>query len=164
LIETPTRRLLIVASLCFYNVILLESNNINWMRAGNATYSIIQILKSDSASGICIANLPNETKGAYIFREGFKEALIVNKIDTGRFIIINKLSKEQKTDSREIWKPVYYEKKLFIPPELEVLLDKGFDTFPEKKGMLYYRLPALSHLYYWNQRSLILWKDQDDTL
>ena len=152
----PGKLIFILA--CIYNVVFLELNNYNWFLAGKATCSILQSLKSDTTKKIFVANLPNEIKGAYIFREGFKDALIINGIDTLKVIVINKLSKELLTDINETWVPVYYKKKIFIPPLLEVRSGVQTTTILNRSGVMEYALPVDGKLYYWDQHKFVLLK------
>ncbi len=158
-IQTRSARQLVVVLLCIYNIIFLELNNYNWFKAGSAIHSILKLLQSDTGSNrIFIANVPNEVNGAYIFREGFKDALIINKIDTSRVSVINKLSKELVTNPDETWKPVFYKTKIFIPPLLQIKTGLQADTGLKSSDTIHYTLPANSKLYYWDQHNFILLK------
>lgn len=152
---------LVFILLCAYNIFFLELNNYNWRTAGTAVQSILGILSADTGK-IYIANLPNEIKGAYIFREGFKDALIINQIDTSNVVVINKLSKELNTSKGKTWKPLDLDAGSTIPPFLK-LSRRGEDGSIlmkiEGKSM---SLPANSRLYYWNQHKLALWAKPGD--
>ena len=164
LVRSRIKATLIFVSLCIYNVLFLEVNNYNWLKAGEAANFIISTLKSDRTDEIFIANLPNEINGAYVFREGFKDALIINKIDTSKITVINKLSKELITDPDETWTPAVYQSKIFIPPLLEITRDTQTDTSYHEPGHISYVLPEGSNLYYWDQHKFVLLKKWSELL
>ncbi len=159
-LQSKFQRQLIFLLFGMYNILFLELNNFNWFKAGSATYSILQLLKSDTGSRKKnIVNLPNEIKGAYIFREGFSQALIINKVDTSTVVVINKLSKELVTNPDETWIPVVYKTKIFIPPFVEVSGKVVADTNRIRSQTIHYRLPSNNRLYYWNQHQFVLLKE-----
>ncbi|MEO5997863.1 MAG: hypothetical protein ABIN89_14050 [Chitinophagaceae bacterium] len=157
-IKKKSIRQIVFFCILLYNIVFLQLNNLNWFRAGVATHSIMQILKSDAVTNkIFIANLPNEINGAYIFRTGFKEALLINRIDTTKVVVLNRLSKEVSITLSGILKPIHKQSKLFIPPSLEIKTygDASADNI-KKPGITYFTLPVASKLYYWNRYRFVL--------
>lgn len=68
-----------------YNIFFLEKNNFNWSTASNTVKATLQLAKSNDGEGkIYFYQLPDQIDGAYIFRVGFEEALLLNGVDTAR--------------------------------------------------------------------------------
>jgi hypothetical protein len=62
------------------------------VRASDITKDILQTIKSqDQSKQIFIINLPDELDGAFIFRLGLKEALVINDMDPSKITVINQL-------------------------------------------------------------------------
>src|SRR5690606_15126504 len=73
----------VVGAVLVYNILFLEQNNQNWRHASDAVTSLLKTIKDNPLQGkIFVVNLPDQWDGAYLFRIGFKEALIVTGIDT----------------------------------------------------------------------------------
>ncbi len=57
----------------------------------------------DTGKSVLIMNVPDEYNGAYIFRHGFEDALVINRLDTSRIKRISRLKWEDyKTIPGEI--------------------------------------------------------------
>jgi hypothetical protein len=67
----------------------IYSSNKEWLAASQKVQKIIDVVKENSGSEIVIYNLPGSKNGKYIFRNGFREALYLNNIDTSRILINN---------------------------------------------------------------------------
>jgi hypothetical protein len=63
----------------------------HWRKASSIITDVLNVSKTENGSKpIAILNLPDSYYGAYVFRNGFKEALILNKIDTAKIGYIAK--------------------------------------------------------------------------
>ncbi|MEJ7767947.1 MAG: hypothetical protein WKF89_09055 [Chitinophagaceae bacterium] len=157
LFTSKAGRIALVIFIAGYNIIFLEWNNLNWRHAGEATQSIIQVIRKDSSGKkLFIANLPGEFDGAYVFRLGFKQALLINNIDTARINVLNILSREENMHLSEIIKPVYSSSGVFVPPVIKLnFANNGIDTVYGTKGALS-GLPGTSYrVYYWNKKNMV---------
>jgi hypothetical protein len=89
----------IVAVLISYNVWHLEKNNRNWIKASVITRDIVKVIRSqDPAKKVFVVNLPAELNGAFIFRLGLPEAMLMEGMDTSKLVIVNLLKREQILD------------------------------------------------------------------
>jgi hypothetical protein len=68
-----------------YNIFHLEKNNFNWAKASDVVKETLQKAQRAGGDGkYYFYNMPDELNGAYIFRVGFEDALLLNGVDTGR--------------------------------------------------------------------------------
>lgn len=68
-----------------YNIIFLEINNANWAKASDIVKETLQLAKSNDAEGnLYLYQVPDQVEGAYVFRVGFEDALLLNGVDTAR--------------------------------------------------------------------------------
>jgi hypothetical protein len=89
------RKLLIFGLLFAYNIFFLEKNNANWALAGDSTRSLVHFLKNKTTGKTYVMDIPEEYKGAYIFRQGLYDALHINGIDSSSLIVVNYLTRDQ---------------------------------------------------------------------
>jgi hypothetical protein len=89
--------LLVVSSVLLgYMVFFLEKNNGNWLRASAIVRDILTVTAAQpEGSRLFVINLPDENEGAYIFREGFREAVLLGGGDTAGLVVVNHLTREQ---------------------------------------------------------------------
>ncbi|WP_431214540.1 hypothetical protein ACQ86N_06910 [Puia sp. P3] len=80
-----------------YMVFFLEKGNRNWAEASAITKKILFLADNRrKASHLFIVNLPDEKDGAFIFRLGFSEALVLSGIDTTGIVVVNHLSRDEE--------------------------------------------------------------------
>jgi hypothetical protein len=95
-IARPFFKFLVCCSLLAYNIFFLEENNFHWSVAGETTQSLVNLAKGRaSGSKMYIFDIPEEYKGAYIFRQGLNDALRMNSIDVSGIVAVNYLRPEQ---------------------------------------------------------------------
>lgn len=63
--------------------------------ASRASDNIISEIRKNNVKEIVVINLPDELEGAFVFRNGFYKALLLNGIDTGRVVVNNYLTRLQ---------------------------------------------------------------------
>lgn len=153
----PKKALLwVVAGITLYQVICLQLTLMNWRRASAAVVSILDRLKDrEQGRNIYIVNLPEETEGAYIFRVGFREALIVHNIDTAGVIITNRAPRDILVPWPGILQPRKEKEDIFIPPSTYIRQRAdGGATIGEmnKPGI---PIPPNSIIIYWNKQEWI---------
>ena len=151
--------------LLVYNIYFLEKNNLNWRKASSISENILEMLKGQQGYGkpVLIMNVPDEYNGAYIFRHGFEDALVINKLDTSLIKRISRLKWEDyKTIPGEIV-PEWRGDTFIIAPGNLGFIDSNirgiiFDSSGFKKGP--YSIG--SEIWYWNKKELkplsIPWK------
>jgi hypothetical protein len=81
--------------ICLYFLFFLFTNNRRWEMASRASDNIISEIRKNNVKEIVVINLPDELEGAFVFRNGFYKALLLNGIDTGRVVVNNYLTRLQ---------------------------------------------------------------------
>lgn len=151
------KELLVTASLvCSCFIFFLEKNNANWIRASDYVKNIITTIKENkSYNNIFIVNLPDEIDGAYIFRIGFLDALLINQIDTSGIIVVNQLRRDQMISRGGLVTPEIRNGGVNIFPQVTVregnnlpVIQKGND------GEIYLYPGKESKVLYWNSQQL----------
>ncbi len=143
--------------ICLYFIFYLEKNNANWIKASNMTENIISAIKENrNHQKLFIVNLPDEYKGAYVFRLGLKDALLINKIDTTNIVVVNNIRGEQMRRFSTIIVPIKHGSETTIPPDVtinESSLQKEFhrEGYPTIIGS-----PGNdTEVLYWNNQELM---------
>ena len=65
----------------------------NWKTASGITREIVGAAGEPVKGKVYLINLPDEKDGAYIFRLGFPQALLIAGRDTGRVVVVNHFSR-----------------------------------------------------------------------
>jgi hypothetical protein len=158
------REQLLAALLIFsYFIFFLEKNNQNWLKASDSVKNILQTIQANKGhQKVFIINLPDEYFGAYIFRLGLKDAMLISGLDTSRLVIVNHLSREQMLRLPELISPVTEAGETKIPPA--VTMKSGMaqteihcenvqlmNVFPEKDNII----------FFWNNRELVRFQPRD---
>ncbi|HTE27842.1 hypothetical protein [Flavitalea sp.] len=97
IVESSARKIfkrLLMVALVIFNIIFVEINNSYWIKASYITDAAIKqtIDIAGSDREIVFVNVPGEYHGAYIFRNSFKEAMLLNNIDTQKVQVANYLN------------------------------------------------------------------------
>ena len=92
-------RLLLLFVLSGAGIFFLEKNNANWKKASDAAASIVAASASNPAGHVFLINLPEEIDGAFVFRNAFSRALLINQIDTARVTVVSQLSRDEGLQS-----------------------------------------------------------------
>jgi hypothetical protein len=143
--------LLWVAVLLWYNISLLNQNNINWWLASRSVTRLLDIVKTKPAGGkLYIVNMPEDIRGAYVFRVGLKDALIVNGIDTAGLVVVNHF--DMQFSPRPIDHEMRDEGVLIIPDILVTQADK----IPDENKYKTVRVNTSDRVVYWNRYKWIL--------
>ena len=80
-------RMLVFGSLLIASTLALRSNHARWRSASATTTRILTELPELSASGLLfVSGLPDNDHGAFIFRNGFREAVWLSGRDGERYI------------------------------------------------------------------------------
>jgi hypothetical protein len=158
LVSRKWLRLAAVLLLAGYNIYFLHLNNKNWLRASEITNSIIEnarvLSKADKQT--LLVNIPEDINGAFIFRNGFNDALMIYGVDTGKIKVIHFLGGEEGKKRPFIIVPVHKNEALHIPPG--VLFTKGAKTGDyhfEIGGTKSVPFNLATHqVWYWNKREM----------
>ncbi len=96
LIRNPGRLFLPVVFLVAYNMIMLEKSNRNWLRASAIAYAVLDtIIQQDPHKKIFVVNVPDELNGAFIYRQGLPEALMMKGRGAAGLVVVNILKRDQ---------------------------------------------------------------------
>jgi hypothetical protein len=128
-------RWLVVSTIVVVQIGFLIQTRNNWMRASAYAKQIIEKISDAKARPLYIVNLPEEFKGAYIFRNCLPEALTFYGVNAGDVHIMNRLGfvdaqqkngviiPEEKGSDIFIWPGTRIE-ATNIPPESVLFWDK----------------------------------------
>jgi hypothetical protein len=139
----------------FYSLFFLEKNNLNWKKASSVTYSmvakILEISRMESNYGkVYFLNIPNEIDGAYVFRLGFTDALKLYGKDSGRFIAVNYLSR-QELEKIKHYKPVNPETaEIILPPDIILKPDSSACKMIYDHEILKFTTRPGDGIFFWN--------------
>jgi len=158
LIQSKKLIIIISALLLVYSIYFLEKNNMNWHKASDISINILDSLKGRKATGkrMLFMNVPDEYNGAYIFRNGFEDALIIHKLDTSRIKRVSRLKWEDyKTIPEEIV-PEWKGDTLLIAPANRVYLKRQEQAmFIDSAGVIRGPYPVSDNeLWFWNKKQL----------
>lgn len=149
---------MVTAALLAYNIFFLEKNNTNWRKASDITVAMLKEIQERSQNGkhLWVVNVPEEMNGAYIFRNGFNDALVIHQIDTGKVTLVNHLHREEYNALPALITPVNRNDTIFIPPAVYVVPSAGGEKEIRLKDSLQFSLnPAESELLFWNKSRLV---------
>ncbi len=160
-IKSKTSRLLVTGCLGAYGLFFFYQSLQAWRTGGRLAGNIITEVSRMQHPGasIYLLNLPEEYEGAQVFRNGFKEALLINRIDTTGIVVVNYLTTEYALKISGLLKPVRQQKDVLIYPFAAVGNDTitarvRADIHQNDTVRLAYR--AADKIYYWNKESFIL--------
>jgi protein O-mannosyl-transferase len=88
----------LVGVVMLYEIFFVEVNNRNWQDASDITQRVLAGVRAQLAGGkrVFVVNLPDEQDGAYIFRLGLPEALLMEGVDTSKLVIVNHLVRDEE--------------------------------------------------------------------
>ena len=144
-----------VISILCYHIFFLERNNRNWEKASSVTSSIMNTILSDSTNPkTFFINIPNEIEGAYVFRLGFEDALLMYWKDSTKAIPVNYLTRiiSEKLPGKIL--PVHSPGKLFIPPDVVLIPDSSRRTLIYVQDQLRAVAGVNDKIYFWNKQTL----------
>jgi len=90
MVERALFRYVLILAIGIYQLIFLEINNRHWKQAGKITRAVVKSFENNPVKGKSIyLNLPEEIGGAFVFRMGFQDALLLYRLDTTRYVSID---------------------------------------------------------------------------
>jgi hypothetical protein len=155
LIGNSKIKIISILFLLSYNVFFLERNNLNWKSASSVTYAILTTpLSEPDGSRNFFINIPNEIDGAYVFRLGFEDALLLFGKDSTKLIPVNYLTRTVSEKLPHRIRPVYLRDTLFIPPETKLIPDSDGRILIFVREKLKAMSDIRDNLYFWNKGRL----------
>ena len=140
-----------------YFIFFLEKNNANWIRASDTVKNIIATLeKNEKHQKIFVINLPDEFNGAYIFRLGFKDALLIHGMDTSQIQIVNHMNREEMLWLPNQITPVIEAGETYIPPRVTIRKGISQNEIQRHSDNSIYLYPTTNNtVFYWNNKELV---------
>jgi hypothetical protein len=157
LIKTQVWRNIISLLLCLYFGWFLLQNNRYWRKAAEITMNIIsEVKKSGEGETKLLVNLPEEFHGAYIFRNGFHEALMLNQIDTSGIRIVNFIKTEDMNGVTGPFEPIITGDTIHLPPYTTIIRKMAANRYKILSKELRYESTdsGMVYIYYWNKQRL----------
>ena len=146
-------RSLITVLISIYFLINLQLNNKNWKTSSEQTRKIINKMREVSAlnrSHTLIINLPQEYRGAFVFQNGFADALLINGIDTSGIVVVNQLTIEQMANLGASITPVYRNDSITIEPVVKLVRNERL--YIDDKEI---PVPKDALIMFWNKQELL---------
>lgn len=156
LCKEPLGRWLALTVIIVYCTWLLELNNQHWVKASGIAGTIMKVVKSETTRNIIFINMPDEVDGAFVFRNGFKRALMINHIDTARVKVFNYLERADYLKAGATISPVMNESALAIFPYTRISVEgEHFFRITGKNNEALTIEKERNLIYYWNKEKLI---------
>jgi len=138
----------------FYRSIL------TWEKSGVIANSIISAVRHipHREGKLYLVNLPEEYNGAPVFRNGFTQALLVNRADTTGIVVVNYLSSEYAFRTAGNIQPVQQQDRVFIYPSLLISnhnIDARIRTDVNQTDSIHISYRSADKVYYWDKKSFV---------
>lgn len=160
LMGLPGKKWLWVAGIIIlcYECIFLEKNNSNWVKASGITREVLSAIEGNLSAGrVFVVNLPDEKDGAYIFRLGLPDALIMDGKDTSRLVVVSHLTRDVERSIRYPLRVSERGGEVRMPPEA-VIRREGADSFQISAGDGVVRRGGKGDIVlYWDGQRVLGW-------
>jgi protein O-mannosyl-transferase len=150
----------VVAGVLIYMLIFLEEGNRNWVRASDMTRAVLKVAGSEpKGKRLLIVNLPDELRGAYIFRNGFPEAMGLIGRNDKNTLIISHLTWDLWCKTPDSIRAEMTGDGIRIPPGVRISRMAGDSVLVEgssgESGDTTWRAGGGDDLFYWNKGRLV---------
>jgi hypothetical protein len=141
-----------------YECVYLEKNNSNWVKASETTREVLSAIEGQlPASKVFFVNLPDEKDGAFIFRLGLPEALVMDGKDQSRVLVVNHLTRDVERSTREPLRMSENEGEVRMPPGA-VIRRESADSFQIAGGEgAVWRGGKADIVLYWDGQRVLRW-------
>ena len=113
-------------------------------------------------------DLPEEKDGAFVFRSGLEDALIINGVNSNNVKIVNLLERDEMLKLPEVIKPEKINNEIIIPPVVNIKTNKtDLGVTIQAGDSTYISNDKESVILYWNKKrmmkiaTIILFKRSD---
>lgn len=151
LIDNRAMRLTATGLVVLFQLYFLMLNMHHWRTASEYAERLINTVGKVRERPLYVINLPSDHKGAFIFRNCFKEALLHYGVDTSGFHVLNVIRSRELDRSDTLIKSAKTGSDVFVWPE--TLLEMRGDSVLSISGEAV-TAPASSFMY-WNRKELV---------
>ncbi|MBO9564579.1 MAG: hypothetical protein J7621_17510 [Niastella sp.] len=138
-------------------IYLTIANNKRWEQASGLVEEVHEKIQQANGKKIVLINLPEEMEGAFVFRNGFYNSLLVYGVDTASVTVSHYLKRTEYLTIKDTI-PVNKENgRVFIYPAT-YLIDNQNGSFEVRGGQNEYLATVKKDdniIYYWNNRELV---------
>ena len=157
-IKNRVVRKIVIFCLLFYNILFLQINNFHWKKASSVTNAILGQMSEICCSGkyITIVNLPGEYKGAYIFRNGFEEAMLIRNLDTSGIHAINYVNHAEYVSLPSLIEPIRVNDTIYLGRSIKLYYKTLFVSDFKSGDVRSMEIPTdgMHEIWYWNKIGL----------
>jgi hypothetical protein len=157
-IKNPRNQFITTAFLLLYGLFFLEKNNMNWRKASFITSSILRKMNDKTRSPdngrIFFLNVPREIEGAYVFRQGFREAVLLSGNDSNRFITVNYVTRQDLEKIKEKIVLNTENPEVVLPPDILLRMDSSGCRQIFDRGALQFTCMTGDLIFFWNLDNL----------
>jgi hypothetical protein len=105
--------------------------------------------------------LPGEIDGAYVFRVGFKDALLLHKLDISSVIVVNQAKRDTLLKWPGIMELEEGKQGTFIPPSVYYQRDStGGGNIRKKNETVSFPVTKNETIIYWNKENWVVIQKQ----
>lgn len=158
-VKKSRNQLILLVLILSYNLFFLERNNQNWKNASRITALVMKKITDLSRTGetggkVYMLNIPKEIDGAYVFRQGFMDALRVYKLDTTRFVVVNYLTRQDLEKMKVIPLPDPENEQIHLLPDILMVTNTSGCREVYDHGVLKFRSRPGDRIFFWNMDQL----------
>lgn len=157
LIKTKRAQVTGFLGMSLYFLIFLVLNNLNWERASFAADKIMKIAGGANERNVIYVNLPDEIEGAFVFRNGFKKAIVLHGIDTASVYVNNYLTRLEYLEFGDQIKTAQIGEVLMLPPVTKL-------TFLANDSIKIENTIDLTKRIFWKHNSTLLYWNKEDLI
>jgi hypothetical protein len=137
------------------SIVFIRRNTRNWEVASRTSDLILQTLKRAPERHVIIVNLPDEWEGAFIFRNNFDKAMIMNGVDTSKAVVAHYLLRKEYVKTEGDIAVARKDDGFFFYPVTEIIPGKGqFRVVDLSTGSSQDFSERESAVYYWDKSRL----------
>ncbi len=153
MVSRPLARGIIISGIGIYFIYFLKENNQLWEKASGAASTIMRSANQNKSAALFI-NMPEEIEGAYVFRNGFKKALVIEGLDTNRIKSVNLLTRDEAMLHKNNIQPLMRGDTLFIYPESRIYKQSAKEYLMTNSKNDNFAIVDTNAVFYWNKIEL----------
>lgn len=147
---------IVVAAIVMYFIYCVQETNNNWRKASVAVTSLLQIAREHAGKGeLYVVNLPDEIDGAFVFRSGLPEALLLHQLDTASVTIVNQVKRDTLLTLPGIIDAQVTSGGVFIAPQVLINKSGAQPVVAGKEKVITISPAPGDQIVYWNNKMWI---------